>query len=44
VAPFLKKAGVYKKVEHANVFKDFWHTFFTCNFTGWKWANADKVN
>lgn len=43
MAPFLKKAGVYKKVVHDNFLKDFWSTFLTCNFTGWKWANG-KAN
>ncbi|KAG8469752.1 hypothetical protein KFE25_006207 [Diacronema lutheri] len=43
VAPFLAKAGVYKKVVHDNYLKDFWRTFLTCNFTGWKWANG-KAN
>mmetsp|Transcript_3726 Transcript_3726/g.10807 ORF Transcript_3726/g.10807 Transcript_3726/m.10807 type:complete len:359 (-) Transcript_3726:240-1316(-) len=43
VAPVLKKAGVYKQVTHTNFIKDFWHTFFTCNFTGWQWASG-KVN
>lgn len=43
VAPLLKKAGVYKKVTHDNYLRDFWNTFTTCNFTGWKWANG-KAN
>lgn len=40
VSAVLKKAGVYKKVVHDNYLRDFWRTFTTCNFSGWKWADG----